>query len=256
MSTKDVFVWRMSAEIHRSAILAFRREIIDHYTAKTPFPIALISFLLPIKSDQLKELNDRGSFTIDGDNFSNSYSDETTVTVDDPTMKQFDVVVPEKWQGTISVKGKDIKIEFNPSIELRVPRLSELGIGRSQFQLYSSMEGDEKLISSRLVDKVDNTKETIIEVELEADAASNQRLLEDATKLAVFDAAVLSCSSSNPNDPVWHVWRHQGGLCFVGRIVTGSDPYDIPNYDHMFGPDTQRAADAWQEIHCVGGISC
>ncbi len=250
--SKDVFVWRMSAVDHRSAVLAFRQEIVEHHRAQSPFPISLITALLPIKSDQIDVLNDRGEFDIKGDRFTNAYSEETVVTIDDPTMKQYDIVIPETWKGEISVNGDDIKIIFDPQIELHVPRLSELGVGRSEFQLYASIEGDEKLTASRLIDKTDPSKETIIEVELENNAPSIKRLTADATRLIAIDAASGSCGGGDPNATDWYVYRRRSdGLGFVheGTIIEGGDV----GYEYRFGPSNKAACDNWLNQNCPDG---
>lgn len=248
MTKLDVFHWKMSAAAHKSAVDSLRGDIIHSHANGTPLPIQLIADLLPLESDQLEEAAKRGNFKWTGSKFSNEAPDELWMELEDPVMQTFTATIPAVWSGEVKVAGKELTIRFDTPIELEIPRLATLGVGRSQFQSLTSIVIDSELSLSVFEEVNAPTRQTWVEAKLSAgsnDMQFDQAELEVYAKFEPGDG----CGFGDPEDPNWYVYsRVRDGICVVhyGTIIAGGSIA----YEYRYGPGTKAQADAYFNQHC------
>lgn len=251
----------MNARAHRDSVNALVFEIKSAHTNQTPLPINIISQLLPLQSDQLDDVEDRGVFEFDGDSFTNEADGELWIEFYDPVLEEFSATLPAVWKGAVDIQGKSLRISFSEPIPLEISKIATIGINRSSFQSLASIVITPKASVSRLIDGIDEDKETFIVAELEdfeEDDIENVKILginettetygERVANAFTMLAAEEDDCGCGPcaDEPDWYVYRKRTGItCFThsGTIV------GAPAYDRLYGPDTKAACDNWINNH-------
>jgi hypothetical protein len=259
--TKDIFVWAMTAYEARTGLNAFRKEIKDHITSQQPLPLNLITGLLPINAENISSFLNRGPLKITGTTFQNIAASDLRLIIDDNVLKTYTIVIPENWRGTVTlpVTGNIIKIQFDPPIQMDVPRIEELGISRSEYQALDQIESDLRVVLSHLVDTNSPDLETIVQVEYNPNAVRELPPYgAGATKLTVLDSSGW-CGfgqSTNPGSPQptpasdWYVFRH----AIDGAAVLHEGATMIAGYQRLYGPDTYDGCSNWVNTNCPDEI--
>jgi hypothetical protein len=268
---KDVFIWNMTAYEARSGINAFRKELAEHVAAQQPLPLALFIGLLPLNPDNPREFANRGSFKIAGNKFENVSRNELRLSINDPTMKHYTIIIPPVWAGAISIAGNIIKITFEHPLRMVIPAIEDLGINRSEYQSIALIESDLRYVQTHLIDEnsTDNEiLETVVRVEYNPHAAQEiDEAGSDATKLRVFNSFQASCGGLfNPDDPGpgdpanppapatdWYVFRRRtDGLALIheGTVLEGGQV----GYDRIFGPRTNDECTNYVNTNCPDEI--
>lgn len=245
----DVFYWRMNAAMHRTSVAALVAEIRDSQTKKQPLPLSIITTLLPLATPQREEIAKRGNFEwVSEQSWENRANTELRVQLDDPAMGTFFALLPAHWKGSVEGDESELELTFDTPLELEIPKLAELGLGRSAFQLFVSITVSAELAESVLDDGVDQSKETRVQAIL--GDFLNVRQFEGNLKVRVAELFSLGrdCGTQDKNDPNWYVYRRiNGGLCFIhyGTVI---DHAEI--YQYVFGPGTYEEASRAEQQSC------
>lgn len=244
---RDVFHWKMSAAPHKESVDSLRIEIIHAYQNQLPVPISLIFALLPLDTDQADEAQARGNFEFDGDLFRNEAANPLWIEFRDPVLKTFNMTIPEIWGGTIQLVGEKLTIRFDPAIEWEIPRLTELGVDRTAFQIFESIEADPQVSITILRDKGSPSKETWIEARLDPSVPFRLEADSSVSSIVTFDTAE-ECSHGDPEEPNWYVYRRRDQLCIVhyGTIAIGGQL----QYQYRFGPAKKSECERWRNREC------
>ena len=241
----DTFTWSMSAIPHASSINALRHDIIDAFRASGKLPIGLVLDLLPINTPNAQELIERGSFQFDSNSFS-SEGDSSHIEIFDPVLDTYYLDIQEKWAGTIQVTNDTVELTFEPPLDLELPKLAQLGIGRSKFQRLVKMTGDSNRVVSELEDSVNKSK-TLLDVHLKDEVPALAAGLQG--KLIGMLSSECTVSGGGGTDN-WYVYerRNQQGMCVVheGEYIYGGSIA----YDKKFGPDSYDACKNYARANC------
>lgn len=243
----DIFHWRMSAAQHKSAVDQLRREIILAHRHQTPLPVSLVVQLLPLRSEQLAEAAARGSFTFTDDTWSNEAMDELWMEFEDSVLQTFNTTIPRVWSGRVSINGEQLTIHFDSVLEIEIPRLSEMGVGRSSFQIMVSVDVDTDISLTILREVGQTGRDTWIEAKLNESTMRMYAAPKEVTRYSAFDTEDSCAQDENERD--WYVYRRlSAGLCFVhkGTIILGGEVA----YERLFGPGTKAEADAFERQNC------
>lgn len=264
---REIYSWRMSARMHEPSIRSLVEEIIEAHTTQTPLPVEIILDLLPLQTNQDQEIRARGTFTINGDDFQNTADDDLYIEFYDPVIEDFNLTLPAVWKGTVKVSGNDIDLDFEQPLEINMPKIAQIGVDRSSFQLLKSLHVTKQAAVSKYVDLVDNEKETWVVAELSdrvdeedipiltpEDGAQVTEVLMGSKINSMFATMASGSSGSCGGDEQgtdWYVYRKRGGLCIVhqGIILGGS-----LHYTTKFGPDTKSNCDAYFLTLCTDGF--
>lgn len=236
----DIFTWKMSAATDKNAVDSLRTRIIQAYLGKHPFPLAIIMQLLPLQTDQAGDAARRGSFTFTNGKFSNISDESLWIQFTDPVLKQFSATIPATWTGSISISGETLKISFDKPPLVQLPQLVQMGVGRSMYQNYLSLQVSPTMAISILQDTVNTAKETEIQVSLVSGGTVSAQLHRASMAyLTVTD--VSGWCGGNPNDNNWYVLKGNDGLCIVhqGTVVEGGQIY----YTVVYGPASKADCD-------------
>jgi hypothetical protein len=235
----DIFTWKMSAVEDKNSVDMLRTQVIRAFLGKKDFPVINIIQLLPLQTDQAGDIAGRGSFTFGNGKFSNIAADKLWVQFTDPVLKQFSVTIPAKWTGAISVTDQTLKITFDNPPLIQMPQLVTMGVGRSMYQTYLSLQVSPSSAVSLLQDSVNENKQTQIQVALQAGGAHIRRA--SMTYLMLTDFSDFC--GGNPNDNNWYVFKGNDGLCVVhhGDVIEGGQLY----YTKVFGPNSKAACDQY-----------
>lgn len=244
---KAIFKWKMNAEMHKSAVYALREEIIEHYNEQKEMSMALILDLLPLETNDIQTILDRGNIKFNGDEFTN-IGDESLIEFHDQAMGDYYATIKEVWNGKIIIVDEQIEIEFNTPIELEIPQLTNLGVNRSAFQILKKITSSKETTISVLVDSVSENKETWIDAVLDNSKYNeNEDFKEDLENYLLFDTSEGGCGNAgeDPNEPNWYVIaRQDGSSCFV-KYGSELNP-SYPRF--LYGPATKEACDNYWEI--------
>jgi hypothetical protein len=264
--TTDIYQWKMSARPHKDSIIALKKEIADAHSSQAQFPISLIVDLLPLQTNQSEEMISRGNFTITQDDFLNEADDELWMEFYDPVIEDFFATIPAFWKGTLKNENNIITILFDEPLELELPKVTQLGVDRSAYQLLKSIQVSTVASISKFIDSNDEDKETWILAEFgdseEVDLATfdlhavgkdtesfGARMVNPLVAFA--DGENESNCGSDPNEPVWYVYK-RGQLCIVHHgTMYGSNGYTV-----VYGPDTKAACDNWVNNNCDDASLC
>jgi hypothetical protein len=260
------FFWPMSAERYRLTILSFIGELITSIETGRPFPCRLIVNLLPINmpNEDAERVIARGEFTFgsaeSADNkitrrFSNSGS-SFNLRISDAVLKDYSIEIPPDWGGTASHNygTRTTELEFTPPLFMELPRLTEMGVPRSQFQHLVRMRSDGRAIASELEDDSIRDRKTIIDVALDPSSSSIEYYEKKFGKVIKLGGPHIYCGGGgtggpwDPNDDDnWYVYQQnkENGACTV-RQGPMSDAW----YVWRFGPGTEADADAYWRQHC------
>lgn len=264
---KEIYTWRMSASMHAPSIRSLAEEIIEANTSQTPLPVEVILDLLPLQTNQDQRIRERGEFVVTGNHFENIADSELFVEFYDPVIEDFNLTLPEVWKGKVLVSGDEVDIVFENPLEINIPKISEIGVDRSSFQLLVSLHVTKSAAVSKYLDDTDSDKETWVVAELSEldDDEDESPALIPEDGVAVTQA--FSSSEVNPmfamasgssgscgggdSDPDWYVYRKNGGLCLVhkGIIVGGS-----LHYTEIYGPDFKTNCDKYLLTACNDGF--
>jgi len=167
---------------------------------------------------------------------------------DDPVLQTFNVTLPKVWQGSLSILGSELNVDFNPLLELEIPRLAQLGVGRSSFQKLASIRVNTQVSVTVLKESGAGFRETWIEAVL----MDGQRIAitagEKVQKYTAFDSS-SSCPPNDQNNANWYVYRRsRDGICVVheGEMIIGGQIA----YEYKFGPNTKDACDNYYNTNC------
>jgi len=247
---KEVFTWKMSAEAHKSSVYELRKVIVEHYQEQKPLELLTILSLVPLFTEDVQLIADRGFFEFAGDAFTNS-GDSHLLTFYDNVIGNYYVTLPKDWTGEIKVSGDNIEINFTSEVMIEIPELANLGVDRSAFQKLISIKSTLETTISILIDNDSDEKETWIDAVLIPEAATAIHYPQyELASFEKFDTSTNGCGPDE-NDPSWYVYqRIQGGdvlgcLIHHGIIVGGSIAYV-----QRFGPGTFSACKAYMDQNC------
>jgi len=245
---KDIFKWKMSAEMHKNSVYTLRNEIIEHYNEQKEMSISLILDLLPLETNDTQTILDRGNISFDGDNFENN-GDESWIEFHDQVLGDYFATIKELWSGNIKTKDEEIVLEFTTPIELEIPQLTNLGVNRSAFQILKKIISTKETTISILVDSESEVKETWIDAVLDNEKYNeNKDFKEDLENYLLFDTSENSCGK-DPEEPNWYVYKRiTDGLCFVhyGRMMNQAHRYIL-----AYGPSKKKDCDNWANNNCI-----
>lgn len=243
---KDIFKWKMNAEMHKSSVYALRKEILEHYNEQKEMSMALILDLLPLETNDIQTILDRGNIKFNGDEFTN-IGDESLIEFHDQAIGDYYATIKEVWSGKIIITDEKIEIEFSTPIELEIPQLTNLGVNRSAFQILKKIISSKETTISVLVDSVSETKETWIDAVLDNSKYNeNEDFKEDLENYLLFDTSEGGCSNTgeDPNEPNWYVVSNiSQSTCLVQYGSTRNPSYPVI----LYGPDTQQACSSFWE---------
>lgn len=243
-NAEDVFVWRFTAFDKKAEILDLRELLIEARENQTSIEITRLFDALPISTPQRPQAEARGEITVTGSEFTNISADELWMEFTDPAMGQFFVTVPPEFRADVPEPVDSITITFAEGAEIgfEVPKIEELGVKRSKFQLIREIEISDKFTITRTEDEGDPGKKSEIFVLFEQEIpveniediaalffSGKQELDKDgnpvtySAMLAEFAALGVSCNFG-VGDGQWYVLRRRNdGVCFV------HDTNNIPN---------------------------
>lgn len=237
----------MSAESNRSTVYALRTEIIDHLKEQSPLDLITLLNLVPLFTEDTQSIINRGEFKFSGNNFSN-VGEEVWIAFHDMAIGDYFVTIPANWNGTISVSGDVIEIDFISEILLEIPELANLGVDRNSFQKLTTIKSTKETTISVLIDNDSVDKETWIDAVLIPEASTTQFYPQYELKsLEKFDTSSNSCGQDT-TDANWYVYKRNDGLCFThhGEWIEGGSIA----YTKIYGPATQSDCDAYERQNC------
>lgn len=240
----DTFTWSMSAIEQASAISALRKEIALAHNEEGKLPIGLILDLLPLNTPNAQEVMERGAFAFLGNTFVNK-GDAVRIEIFDPVLDTYFLDAPDVWQGTVATSGDRIEINFQEPLALEMPKLAQLGVGRSKFQLVDKISCDPDRLVTELSDTV-NGNVTILDVRLRIDASP----LMVGLSGKIIGMASSDCPVGDLGSKNWYVYsrRGQDGMCVLheGETIYGGSVA----YDKVFGPATYDECSRYANEHC------
>lgn len=238
----DTFTWSMTAFPHAGSVRALRMEIAVAHATEDKLPVGLILDLLPLSTPNIQEGNERGSFSFKANKFENN-GEPIHMEFFDPVLDTYYLDIPASWTGEIVVAAdsSSIEITFIPALEMELPKLAELGVGRSKFQLVEKLTADDFRTVTHLKDTV-NGNMSVLDVQLKESAVP----LELGITGRIVGLSTSGCPGEDPDDPNWYVYE-KNGLCFVHK---GSIIYGANGYSYRYGPARLGDCNAYADRNC------
>lgn len=239
----DTFTWSMSALPHSDSINALRVEILEATLSDGRIPVGLVLDLLPVNTPNAQDAIERGAFEFKNEHFSNT-GEALRIEIFDPVLDAYYLDIPETWSGVAATNGDFVNLIFDTPLDLEIPKLAALGVGRSKFQKLEGMSCNKDHLISQLVDTVNGNRTNL-----------NVVLSLNAAPAALGLSGRLIGMSSNPcredpNDPNWYVYGriNAPSMCIVhyGEVVYGGQLA----YIRRFGPATYDRATEFARLNC------
>lgn len=149
--------WVVDGSEHAAQLTALRKELVSTSVSQSAFSIARLFELIPLSSPQLEEALKREPIAFEGGRATNTGPSRLEMQFHDAALGRLTLIIPEELNAayTVQADAEEIQFEFDePFPELHLPKITENGWNRSEYQSVDSISIEESHISYRLRDVV------------------------------------------------------------------------------------------------------
>lgn len=256
----ESFVWQMDGINHSESVGRLVAELNGSFRDREPFEISRFFDLLPILTPQRSDAERRGAMIPTESGFTNSGDEPLELSFADPAMGEFTMEIPAQLHISLhSNDEEELEIQFGDSpLFLTVPRIEELALGPSKFQLVTRIHVTRQSAVTTCIDKLSEAVELAIEVQLSEALSSPvppevSSTPEARTDLATFTGTFVNmgdfCDVDDDASGPYYVIRRSNGSCVVSAA-----PNDPRHPGVVVFSGENIACNRWMDENC--NVTC